>query len=110
MKRYGLLGALIGFVVTVLGFAQIPAVGQEDETPRQELNRLRAEQTAQEAVDLAWEISASAFGTHSYFVVKHNRVTGVTLILNCGETTSISKTQGCDDDSQWMQLPILVVE
>ncbi len=92
MKLYGLLGAFIGFVVAVLVFTQIPAVAQ------------------QTSADEAWEIYASAFGSHSYFVVKHNRVTGETLVLNCGKDKTLSSTQGCFDDSEWMRLPTVVVE
>ena len=92
MKRYGLLGALVGFVVAVLGFTQIPAIAQQAEA------------------ESAWEIYASAFGTHSYFVVKHNRITGTTLVLNCGDSGSMGNVQGCDDDRRWMQLPTEIVE
>ena len=44
----------------------------------------------------AWEINHSAFGQSSFYVVKHNRLTGETWVLS-GE-------RGAQDDS-WLLLP-----
>ena len=83
MKRYGLLGALIGFVIAVLGFTQIPAVAQ------------------QTSAEVAWEVSVTPFssgsGADQVLVVKHNRVTGQTLLLNC--------SNACGDE-EWFDYPI----
>ena len=65
MKRYGLFGALIGFVVAVFVFIQVPATAQ------------------QSPLEASWEIYTTASNEH-LLVVKHNRVTGQTLILTCG--------------------------
>ncbi len=43
-----------------------------------------------------WEIYASPYGSQSFFVVKHNRETGDTLILN-GRTGKAE---------EWLQLPV----
>ncbi len=44
----------------------------------------------------AWEINHSPFGQHSFYVVKHNRLTGETWVL--------SGAKGAKDDS-WLLLP-----
>ena len=44
----------------------------------------------------AWEINHSPFGQHSFYVVKHNRLTGETWVLS-GE-------RGAKDD-KWLLLP-----
>jgi len=46
--------------------------------------------------ELAWEIYHSPFGTHSFYAIKHNRVTGETWVLS-GE-------KGAEDD-RWLLLP-----
>lgn len=84
MKRYGLLGALVGFVVAVLVFTQIPAVAQ---------------QTNAEA---AWDVIVSPFGQQSYVIVKHNSLTGQTLILDCARS--------CSDNNVWWELAVEVIE
>ncbi len=43
-----------------------------------------------------WEIYASAYGQQSFFVVKHNRNTGETLILNGAKTKA----------KEWQKLPV----
>ena len=84
MKRYGLLGALVGFVIAVLGFTQIPAVAQ------------------QTSVEAAWDVIVSPFGSQSYVVVKHNSVTGQTLMLDCARS--------CSDNNVWWELATEVIE
>lgn len=44
----------------------------------------------------AWEIYHSAFGNQSFYVIKHNRLTGEAWVL--------SAEKGSEDDS-WMLLP-----
>ncbi len=48
----------------------------------------------------AWEIYTGPFGTQSFYVVKHNRLTGKTLVLNCKGTTGVK----CQ---QWEDLPVV---
>ncbi len=79
MKRYGLLGALIGFVVAVLGFTQIPAIAQQAE------------------LESAWEIHIAAGNEHLY-LVKHNSVSGRTLILTCANN--------CGRNEEWHEYPL----
>ena len=43
-----------------------------------------------------WEIYASPYGQQSFFVVKHNRETGDTLILNGAKTKA----------KEWQKLPV----
>ena len=125
MKRYGLLGALIGFVISVLGFTQIPAVAQEADSSEQQVNEPPApEQGAwmrgipehfdprppgdpwmtfgatgiQLPEESAWEITVMPYGHGDLAVVKHNRITGQTLILNCSST--------CGNNEQWRDYPV----
>jgi hypothetical protein len=44
----------------------------------------------------AWEISHGAFGQQSFYVIKHNRITG--------ETLELSGARGATDDA-WLKLP-----
>lgn len=44
-----------------------------------------------------WEIQSGSFGQQSFYVVKHNRFSGETLIL--------SAERGADND-KWLYLPI----
>ena len=84
MKRYGLLGALIGFVIAVLGFTQIPAVAQQTE------------------VESPWEITVMPYsggtGANAVLVAKHNRVTGQTLLLSC--------SNACGGGEEWRDYPV----
>ena len=125
MKRYGLLGALIGFVIAVLGFTQIPAVAQEADSSEQQVNEPPApEQRArrrgiperfdpkrpggpgvtfgatgiQLPEESAWEITVMPYGDGDLAVIKHNRITGQTLILNCSST--------CGNNEQWRDYPV----
>ncbi len=80
MKPRTLLGALtlfcLGFLV---GTGFDVANAQQNTKPEQ-----------------AWEINHSPFGQHSFYVIKHNRLTGETWVLS-GE-------RGAKDDS-WLLLP-----
>ena len=55
---------------------------------------VRAQQTA--SPEGVWEIHDSPFGQQSFYIVKHNRMTGETLVL--------SAEKGAKDDA-WLLLP-----
>ncbi len=62
------------------------------------INQLEAFQSDTDTADSSWEIYHSAFGQQSFYVVKHNRVTGETLIL--------FRPPGEDADKEgWLVLP-----
>ena len=58
------------------------------------LDAVKAQQHA--SPELAWEIYHAPFGMHSFYAIKHNRVTGETWVLS-GE-------KGAEDD-RWLLLP-----
>lgn len=49
----------------------------------------------------AWEISHGAWGTQSWYAIKHNRITGEVWVL--------SAQKGIDGDS-WLKLPEVVAK
>lgn len=79
MKRYGVVGAVLGIALAV-GFSLrlMPAEAQES------------------SVDGAWQITVESYSSGDkprLAVVKHNTVTGQTLILTCDNR--------CDSDEVW---------
>jgi len=80
MKSRGLVWSLVVFVLGLLVGSNLGTVrAQGDLQPEQ-----------------AWEINHGPFGQHSFYAIKHNRLTGETWVL--------SGDKGAQDDS-WLLLP-----
>ena len=60
------------------------------------LNAQEVEVIGQDLAAGAWEVQSSPFGQQSWYAIKHNTVTGETLVL--------SGNKGAEDDA-WLLLP-----
>ena len=123
MKQYGLLGVLIGSLIALSAFALMPAVAQETAGTGQQANEPQEpEQRARRRgiperlgpgrrghpghpgsapirlpEESAWGITVMSYGDGDLVVVKHNRITGQTLILSCSNT--------CGNNEEWRDYP-----
>ena len=84
MKYRNALYAIAGVLVGTFGMAQIPAIAQDS------------------SMEAAWEVIVTPFGQQSYAVVKHNTITGQTLILDCAKS--------CSEKDEWWELPVAVIK
>ena len=84
MKRYGILGAFVGAaLVAAVSLLLLPAQAQEGSANQQ------------------WEISVESYSSGDkprLAVVKHNALTGQTLILTCDNR--------CDADEVWRDFEV----
>jgi formaldehyde-activating enzyme involved in methanogenesis len=84
MKRYGILGAFVGgALVAAASLLLLPAQAQEG------------------SANQAWEIAVESYSSGDkprLAVVKHNTVTGQTLILTCDNR--------CDADEVWRDFEV----
>ncbi len=81
MKWYGLFGVLVVAVIAAVVFVQAPATAQ------------------QSPVESSWEIYPVPYSDSHVLVVKHNRVTGETLILTCASN--------CGSNEEWQDYPLV---
>ena len=121
MKQYVLLGVLIGSLIALSAFVLMPAAAQETAGSEQQANEPQVpEQRARRRViperlgpgrpgrpggvpiqlpeESAWEITVTPYGNDDLVVVKHNRITGQTLILSCSRT--------CGNNEEWRDYPV----
>ena len=80
MKWYGLFGVLVVAVIAAVVFVQAPATAQ------------------QSPVESSWEIYPVPYSDSHVLVVKHNRVTGHTLLLSC--------YKACGGGEEWRDYPV----
>ena len=74
------LAVVAAFVAGVLVSATYPVVAQQTD------------------VDAAWEVTVSRPANNNVSFVKHNRITGQTLVLSC--------VMGLCQKQKWIELPI----
>jgi hypothetical protein len=84
MKRYGVVGMVLGMALAV-AFSM----------------RLLPAQAEESSVEGAWEITVASYSSGDkprLAVVKHNRVTGRTLIVTCDNR--------CNPDERWSEFSV----